>query len=101
LTAGQGLGRYAAPIANFAQDVYAGVLGYQMILDGIPSRRQLVWEIGWRQDLNNVNARAAASLLRFQQAIGQHALLQLDVFGRLQQNESPGWGGRVELRYSF
>ncbi|MGE4605785.1 MAG: hypothetical protein AAEJ52_03480 [Myxococcota bacterium] len=101
LTAGQGLGRYGAPISNFAQDVYAAVLGYQMILDGVPSRRQLVWEIGCRQDLNNMNTRTAATLLRFQQAIGQHILLQLDAFGRLQQHESPGWGSRVELRYAF
>lgn len=101
LTAGQGLGRYAAPIANFAQDVYAGVLGYQMILDGLASRRQLVFEIGWRQDLNNVNTRAGATLLRFQQAFGQHTLMQLDLFGRVQQKESAGWGGRMEWRYTF
>ena len=101
LTAGQGLGRYAAPIANFAQDVYAGVLGYQMILDGLASRRQLVLELGWRQDLNNVNQRQGAILARFQQAFGQHTLLQLDLFGRVQQKESPGWGGRIEWRYAF
>jgi len=101
LTAGQGLGRYAAPISNFAQDVYAGVFGYQMILDGLASRRQLVFELGWRQDLNNENTRAGATLLRFQQAFGQHTLMQLDLFGRVQQNESAGWGGRMEWRYSF
>ncbi len=101
LTAGQGLGRYAAPIANFAQDVYAGVLGYQMILDGLASRRQLVLELGWRQDLNNTNQRAGAILARFQQAFGQHTLMQMDLFGRVQQKESPGWGGRLEFRYSF
>jgi hypothetical protein len=101
LTAGQGLGRYAAPISNFAQDVYAGVFGYQMILDGLASRRQLVFELGWRQDLNNTNTRAGATLLRFQQAFGQHTLMQLDLFGRVQQNESAGWGGRMEWRYTF
>ncbi len=101
LTAGQGLGRYAAPISNFAQDVYAGVFGYQMILDGLAARRQLVFEIGWRQDLNNANTRAGATLLRFQQAFGQHTLMQLDLFGRVQQKESAGWGGRMEWRYAF
>ena len=76
-------GRLAPPPSSFAQDVYVAILGYQMILDGAASRRQLVLEMGIRQDLNNQNTRVGSSLLRFQQAFGQHTLLQLDLLDGL------------------
>ncbi|MHC4092951.1 MAG: hypothetical protein ACYSVY_22195, partial [Planctomycetota bacterium] len=101
LFAGQGLGRYAAPVANFAQDVVGGTLGYQMILDGPAARRQLILELGGRQDTNGADTATLASLLRFQQAFGRHTLLQLDLFGAVGDQRSPGWGGRVEWRYTF
>lgn len=100
--AGQGLGRYAAPIANFAQDAVGGAIGYQFILDGELARRQLIFEIGGRADTSNLIAsNTAAILTRYQQAIGQHWLLQFDLMGRVQEDRSPGYGARVELRTNF
>ena len=99
--AGQGLGRYAAPVANFAQDAVGGALGFQMVLDGELARRQLILEFGGRKDTNGDDTGTASLLTRFQQAFGQHTLLQLDLFGNVGDKRNAGWGARMEWRYAF
>ncbi len=99
--AGQGLGRYAAPVMNFAQDAVGGALGFQAVLDGELARRQVIFELGARKDTNNEDTDTLSLLTRFQQAFGRHTLLQLDLFGSVGEERSPGWGGRMEWRYAF
>ncbi len=98
--AGQGLGRFAAPVPNFAQDVVGGAVGYQWFLDH-GFRKSLLAELGWRKDTNDINAGVGALSLRYQQAFGQRVLLQLDLHGSVAEARDEGWGSRVELRYAF
>jgi hypothetical protein len=38
---------------------------------------------------------------RYQKALGQHTIARFDLFGSLQESRDPGFGGRIELRYTF
>jgi hypothetical protein len=104
LNAAVGLGRYGAPLSNFADDATGGAIGYQMFF-GELRRKQLVLEIGGRAPTS------APSLLRqqpavgigarYQQAFGRRLVLVLDVFGVARENASESYGGRVELLTKF
>ena len=98
--AGVQLGRYAAAVPNFAQDVVGGAIGYQWWLDH-DFRKNLVAEIAARKDTNDVNAGVAAVALRYQQAFGQHVLLQLDLHGSIAEARDEGWGSRFQVSYAF
>lgn len=99
LFAAPGLGRFGPPLSNQASDVFGGSIGYQMFFDNL--RKQVVWEIGGRQDTNGVDAAAIATGMRYQQAIGQHWILIVDGF--LAKRESTGLapGARLEFLAKF
>lgn len=60
---------------------------------------------GGREDTHNTpvvaDRGAAAIAARYQQAIGQHLVLQFDGFGAIQEDRDLSHGGRVECRVSF
>jgi hypothetical protein len=103
LFAAVGLGRYGAALSNLADDAAGGSLGYQMFFDGV--RRQLVLELGARKNTVSgtplINRGAAAIGARYQQAVGQHFIPRIDLFGSLQEDRNPGYGARLELLVRF
>jgi hypothetical protein len=104
LFASQGLGRYTPALSNQVQEAYGFALGYQMFFDGV--RRQLVFELGSTDSTNNDGPTAVAILTRFQQAIGQRTVFQLDAFysytdSNIQGIGNDGYGLRSEIRVNF
>ncbi len=101
-----GLGTYGAPLGNRADDSVGGGIGLQAFSQD--TRRQLVVELGGRRSTKSVKGQARTSgggalalATRFQQAFGSHTVLQLDLFGSLQELKDEGYGARMEVRYEF
>ncbi|MBL4700726.1 MAG: hypothetical protein JKX85_05645 [Phycisphaeraceae bacterium] len=95
-----GIGRYDAPLSNRANDSFGAALGYQMFLgDGF--HEQLVLEVGGRQSTTQDSDGFYAIGARYQKALDQHWVLQLDAFASLQESRDEGYGSRIELRYQF
>ncbi len=94
-----GLGGYGAPLSNRTSKVVGGAVGYQWILQ--EGRRQLILECGARVDTQGRDDSGGAIGLRYQQALGQHWILQPEVFGTLFDGGEDGFGARVELQLKF
>ncbi len=94
-----GLGNYGAPLSNQATDAIGASLGYQMFFGG--TRRQVIFEVGRRQDTNNVDRAAIAGGVRYQQAFDQHWLMVLDGFLAKRESQALSPGVRVELQMKF
>jgi hypothetical protein len=100
LFADVGMGRYGAPLNNRANNSFGAAMGYQMFLgDGF--HEQLVFEFGVRHSTIDAHDTVYALGTRYQKALDQHWVLQLDAFGSLEQARDNGFGGRFELRYQF
>jgi hypothetical protein len=100
LFAAVGLGRYGAALGNRADEAAGAAVGYQKFLDEA-GRRQLVVEFGGRLGTDGESDGALALGARYQQALGQRMVLQLDAFGLFQESRDEGFGIRAELRYEF
>lgn len=99
LYAAPGLGRYPSPLEeNPARSAGASV-GYQCFL-GSPAR-QLIVEVGARQDTSHQNQGMLAAGLRVQQAFWQRFLLQADAFLAKQERRPERIGARIELQIQF
>ena len=99
LFAAVGLGQYGAALGNRADESVGGALGYQMFFDH--TRKQLILEAGGRSGTDGDNEDMMALGARYQQAMGQHAILQFDVFGSIPEEGDNMWGARVELQIKF
>ncbi len=104
LFASQGLGRYTPAISNQAENAYGFALGYQMFFDGV--RRQVVFELGNRDSTTANGPNVVAILTRFQQAVGQRFVFQLDGFYSYTDAHRmgighDGYGLRSEIRMNF
>jgi hypothetical protein len=101
LFAGAGVGRYGAPIVAQTNNLAGASLGYQWFFDG--TRKQLIWEIGGVGETDGgPNRAAAATGLRYQEAVGQHFIVVLEGFvAKRESLPQPGVGGRAELRVKF
>jgi len=104
LNAAVGLGRYGAPLSNFAEHSVGANLGYQMFF-GELRRTQLILEIGGRQPTKSpilVRQQPAAGIgARFQQALGRRFVIVVDAFGVLREEQKESYGGRLELLTKF
>jgi hypothetical protein len=94
-----GLGRYGAPITNNPDEAFGGAVGYRWLFDD--KRTHLTVELGGRRSTQSQGDATGALTGRFQKAIGQHTIIQFDLFGSVQESRDPGFGGRVEFRYTF
>jgi hypothetical protein len=99
LFAAVGLGNYGAALSNRADDVAGGALGYQVFFNH--NRTQLVFEVGGRKGTTSRIDDAAAIGARFQQAIGDRFVFQVDGFAALQEDRDEGLGLRAELLVRF
>jgi hypothetical protein len=94
-----GLGNYGAALGNRADDSAGAALGYQKFWDG--TRKQLILEAGARTRTKGESMTDFAAAARYQQAMGQHAILRFDVFGGVYESRDNGYGARVELVFKF
>ncbi|MBT3558428.1 MAG: hypothetical protein HOC63_04970 [Rhodospirillales bacterium] len=94
-----GIGEVGAPISNRADEVAGGAVGYQMFFDN--ARRQVIAEIGGRIAYDAAASDQGGVGARFQQAIGQRHVFQVDVFAVAKQNESDNFGIRTEWIVRF
>ncbi len=99
LFAAVGLGRYGAPLGNRPNNSVGGAIGRQWFFDD--TRKQFVLELGGRYSTKGAGLTAGALGARYQQAMGQHWVLQLDVFGSLVHTGDEGYGARAEIRFEF
>lgn len=99
LFAAVGLGSIGAPLNNAAGDVYGGALGYQMFFSG--GRKQLITELGLRQETKTTKATSNAVGARYQQAFGRHTILILDGYYADHDILGDTSGLRTEARFKF
>ncbi|MEM8933703.1 MAG: hypothetical protein AAGE94_21110 [Acidobacteriota bacterium] len=98
-----GLGSFDAPLSSQAHDVAGGAIGYQRFLDH--TRKQLLFEVGYRVGTENTTPDAYAGIVRYQAAAGQHLVWVVDAFAGYREifggpSQNP-WGGRLELVVKF
>lgn len=92
LFSGFSLAPFDAPLSNRPSGSLGGVAGYQMFLGG--SRRQLVMEVG-------TAAGSRGALARHGRAVGQHALVSLDVFAVHADRAPRTFGVRSDFTFRF
>lgn len=98
-----GLGSFDAPLSNRAFDVVGGAIGYQHFLAA--TRKQLVFELGYRVGTQDTEPDAVAGLIRFQSAAGKHLVFVVDGFAGYRElvggGEQNPYGARLELVVKF
>jgi len=94
-----GIGRYGAPLGSRADNAVGAAVGYQMFLDG--PDKQIVLELGGRQDTDGADDAAVALGARYQQALGNRFLLRFDLFPAHHRTRGLGYGARSEIRFEF
>ena len=100
LFAAQGLGRTGAPLSNQAERAGGGSVGYQKIFHH--GRRQVIFEFGGRRGTDGDPRTGAVAVgARYQHAVGNRAIVQLDAFVAKQERRDDGWGARIEFRIQF
>lgn len=95
------LGRYGAALGNQADNAAGGSLGYQTFFNR--TRQQLIVELGGRKNTNNQvdDGDACAAGVRYQRAVGQHFVAQVDAFGAVREGYDPSYGARLEWLTKF
>jgi hypothetical protein len=99
LYAAVGMGSYGSALSNQAGDVYGLSIGYQKFMSG--HRKQLIFELGSRNDIKGADADSVAFGVRYQQAIGKHAIAIIDGFTSHDDSTGSGHGSRFEMRWKF
>ncbi len=99
LFAAPGLGAVGAPLSNAAEDVVGGAWGYQRFLDG--GRKQVITELGVRKDTDGADDGAVGVGARYQQAVGQRSIFQVDLFGGYRERAHGFAGARCEWQVKF
>ena len=100
LFAARGIGRFGAPLNNRPGESAGGSVGYQKFFDN--NRQQLILEAGGRFDTDGSNTAAGALGARYQIAVGQHVVLQVDGFVvQREKVDDDAFGLRFEFVYKF
>jgi hypothetical protein len=100
LFAEQPIGRFGSALNSNPQHALGFALGYQAFL-GADRRKQLILEAGGRAGTASSSPSALATGAQYQQAFGQHVVVELGGFVSLNNGEGLGYGGRVEVRFEF
>jgi len=98
--AAPGLGRAGAPVPVRTNNTAGASLGYQFFFDH--TRRQLILELGGQQGTKgSQNKGAIATVLRYQQAFGQHFIWVCDGFVGKREGVNVSQGVRGEILVKF
>ncbi|MEE9295603.1 MAG: hypothetical protein V3W34_11665 [Phycisphaerae bacterium] len=100
LFAAVGLGRFGSALSNQADSAYGASIGYQKFLDK-DHRRQLIVEFGGRKETSGESEGEAGAAARYQWALGQQTVIQIDAFAAAREHTSASYGARVEFRFMF
>ena len=93
------LGRIGSTLDDRARDALGASLGYQRWFDR--RRRQVVVEIGGRKETRGSSRGALGAAIRFQQAMGQHLVLVVDLSVARAERTDTSFGSRLELIVKF
>jgi hypothetical protein len=93
------IGVFGAPLNTLADDVVGGALGYQILMDC--KRKQWTFEIGGRQSTDGSHSAAIGLGVLYQQAIGQHCILLMNVAVSKEESLDPAVGARIEWLTKF
>ena len=96
-----GLGGYGSALTNRSNDAVAAALGYQHFLEGQFSKNQISAEIGGRLATDGDSRSGVGTSIRYQHALGQHAILRFDGFAASYDDGTSGGGLRAEWSYQF
>lgn len=99
LYAAVGLGRYPSALSNDPARSAGGSIGYQAFFG--TTTRQLIIELGGRQDTSGRNRGEAAIGARFQQAFWQQFILRFDAFVAQRERQREMTGVHAELQVQF
>ena len=100
LIAHPGLGSTGPPLGVRTNNTAGALVGYQLFFEH--TRRQLIWEIGGHKEYEGPENRGAlGTILRYQQAYGQHTILVLDGFVGKQEGVNVSSGARAEFLFKF
>ena len=94
-----GLGSIGSPLANDADHLLGGAIGYQKFWAG--GRTQLVAELGGRIHPRTSAADGAGIAFRLQQALGQRVVLRFDLYGVTERGRGEFLGARAEVVVKF
>lgn len=94
-----GLGSYGSALPNTADEAYGAAIGYQAFFNN--ERTQLIVEAAARGDLGDGDTAGAAVGARFQQAVGNRTVVQVDGFVASREDQDLSIGSRVELLVRF
>jgi hypothetical protein len=98
--AAPGVGRAGAPVSVRTNNTAGASLGYQFFFDH--TRRQLILELGGQQGTKgSQNDGAIATVLRYQQAFGQHRIWVCDGFVGKREGVNVSQGVRGEILVKF
>ncbi|MEM7249283.1 MAG: hypothetical protein AAF533_28480 [Acidobacteriota bacterium] len=94
-----GIGRLPMSLSADATEVWGGAFGWQHFMKH--GRRQFVLEGAGRRSTRGTHAAEAGVGLRFQQALLNRFLVQLDAFAAVEKGLAPRYGGRLEFQVKF
>ena len=98
--AAPGVGRAGAPVPVRTNNTAGASLGYQFFFDH--TRRQLILELGGQKEIEgSQNQGAIATVVRYQQALGQHFIWVCDGFVGKREGVGVSQGVRGEILVKF
>ncbi|MCG8450118.1 MAG: hypothetical protein MI725_11140 [Pirellulales bacterium] len=98
--AAPGVGRAGAPVPVRTNNTAGASLGYQLFFEH--TRRQLILEVGGQKETKGPqNLGAIATVLRYQQACGQHLIWIWDGFVGKREGVNVSQGTRAEILIKF
>ena len=93
---------YLEPGMTATRGARCGIIMFGSRVDTfLPPEAQPRVEVGARTRTKGSSMTDFAVAGRYQQAMGQHAILRLDLFGGLYEERDNGYGARVELVFKF
>ena len=100
LFSSNGLASFGAPISNGTEKAHGAALGYQMFFDG--HKRNVVLEIGAREDRTNNGIDKIGVAVNVSQAIRQRMFIEVGGFGvNLEDSRHNTYGLRTTFAFTF
>jgi len=100
---GAGIGNYAAALTSNPGDSYGVSMGWQTFFGPLygKQRRQLIVEVGGRNDQSSLDNDSVALAVRYQEAFGTRLVIRLDGFVAEHSVASDNRGVRSEILIKF
>jgi hypothetical protein len=93
------IGVFGTPINPLTSNAVGAAIGYQIFLEEI--RKQLILEVGGKQDTDGSNTSAIGVDIRYVQALGHHCTLTVETAVVKPEGPNVNSGARIELLTKF